>query len=175
MTRRLLLQHTAIIAMNLFDRVLMGALRHGTERMAGSAIMVRGGAIRARLYESDFAVYDAALLEAEYLARVAPQTLSRKVADGYLRGMVEETPGVITLNMRAASACVIEFLARMFPFRQFPNEARARSIFMLAEGDEDTFALVTPNSCRVHVARSCRQRLGSLENKWKFLVAKMLA
>jgi hypothetical protein len=42
--------------------------------------------------------------------------------------------------MRAASACVIEFLARMFPFRQFPNEARARSIFMLAEGDEDTFA-----------------------------------
>jgi len=42
--------------------------------------------------------------------------------------------------MRAASACVIEFLARMFSFRQFPNEARARSIFMLAEGDEDTFA-----------------------------------
>jgi hypothetical protein len=40
--------------------------------------------------------------------------------------------------MRAASACVIEFLARMFPFRQFPNEARARSIFMLAEGDTFT-------------------------------------
>ena len=54
--------------------------------------------------------------------------------------MAEEAPGVITLNMRAASACVIEFLARLFPFRQFPNEARARSIFMLAEGDEDTFA-----------------------------------
>jgi hypothetical protein len=28
----------------------------------------------------------------------------------------------------------------MFPFRQFPNETRARSIFMLAEGDEDVFA-----------------------------------
>jgi proteasome lid subunit RPN8/RPN11 len=93
----------------------------------GSSLMDRG-------------VYDAALLEAEYLARVAPQALSQKVADGYLRGMAEEAPGVITLNMRAASACVIEFLARMFPFRQFPNEARARSIFMLAEGDEDTFA-----------------------------------
>jgi proteasome lid subunit RPN8/RPN11 len=88
----------------------------------------------------DRGVYDAALLESEYLARVAPQTLSRKIADGYLRGMAEEAPGVITLNMRAASACVIELLARMFPFRQFPNEARARSIFMLAEGDEDTFA-----------------------------------
>jgi hypothetical protein len=93
----------------------------------GSSLMDRG-------------VYDAALLEAEYLARVAPHALSQKIADGYLRGMAEEAPGVITLNMRAASACVIEFLARMFPFRQFPNETRARSIFMLAEADEDVFS-----------------------------------
>lgn len=88
----------------------------------------------------DRGVYNAPLLEAEYLARAAPHALSRKIADGYLRGMAEEAPGVITLNMRAASACVVEFIARMFPFRQFPNEARARSIFMLAEGDEDVFA-----------------------------------
>jgi hypothetical protein len=87
----------------------------------------------------DRGVYDSALLEAEYLARSAPQALSQKVKDGYLRGMAEEAPGVIALNMRAASACVIEFLARMFPFRDFPNDARARSIFMLKEGDEDTF------------------------------------
>jgi hypothetical protein len=87
-----------------------------------------------------FTPADAALLETEYLARAAPHALAQKIADGYLRGMAEEAPGVIALNMRAASACVIEFLARMFPFRQFPNEARARSIFMLAEGDEDTFA-----------------------------------
>jgi hypothetical protein len=93
----------------------------------GSSLMDRG-------------VYDSALLETEYLAQVAPQALSRKIADGYLRGIAEEAPGVIALNMRAASACVIEFLARLFPFRQFPNEARARSIFMLGEGDEDTFA-----------------------------------
>ena len=58
----------------------------------------------------------------------------------------DEAPGVIALNMRAASACVIEFIARMFPFRQFPNEARARSIFMLAEGDEDTFAEISSRS-----------------------------
>ena len=93
----------------------------------GSSLMDRG-------------VYDAALLEAEYLARVAPQALSRRAADGYLRGVPEEAPGVIALNMRAASACVIEFLARVFPFREFPNAERARSIFMLAEGDEDVFA-----------------------------------
>jgi hypothetical protein len=83
----------------------------------------------------DRGVYDAALLEAEYLARVAPQTLSRKIADGYLRGIPEEAPGVIALNMRAASACVIEFLARLFPF-----QTHARSIFMLAEGDQDIYA-----------------------------------
>jgi hypothetical protein len=93
----------------------------------GSSLMDRG-------------VYDGALLETEYLARVAPHALAQKIADGYLRGVAEEAPGVIALNMRAASACVIEFIARMFPFRQFPNETRARSIFMLAEGDEDTFA-----------------------------------
>jgi hypothetical protein len=93
----------------------------------GSSLMDRG-------------VYDAALLESEYLARVAPDAHAQKIKDGYLRGMNEEAPGVITLNMRAASACVIEFIARLFPFRDFPNEARARSIFMLAEGDEDTFS-----------------------------------
>jgi hypothetical protein len=93
----------------------------------GSSLMDRG-------------VYDAALLGMEYLATAAPHALAQKIADGYLRGVVEEAPGVIALNMRAASACVIKFIARMFPFRQFPNETRARSIFMLAEGDEDTFA-----------------------------------
>ena len=74
-----------------------------------------------------------------YLALVEQMT-RLLIADGYLRGVAEEVPGVIALNMRAASACDIEFIARTFPFRQFPNEALARSIFMLAEGDEDTFA-----------------------------------
>lgn len=133
---------SAYFAMPLFDvgvAIPTEAFRDGSRRIAevygrvdyvypgGSSLMDRG-------------VYDAALLETEYLARVAPQALLRKVADGYLRGMAEEAPGVITLNMRVSSACLIEFLARMFPFRQFPNETHARSIFMLAEGDEDTFA-----------------------------------
>jgi hypothetical protein len=132
---------SAYFAMPLFDvgvAIPTEALPTGGRRIAevygrvdyvypgGSSLMDRG-------------VYDAALLESEYLARVAPAALSQKIADGYLRGMAEEAPGVITLNMRAASACVIEFLARMFPFRQIPNETRARSIFMLAEADEDIF------------------------------------
>jgi hypothetical protein len=50
------------------------------------------------------------------------------------------SPGVLTLNMRAASACVIECIARLFPFCEVANETRARTIFMLAEGDEGVFA-----------------------------------
>jgi len=88
----------------------------------------------------DRGVYDAAALEAEYLAANAPETLARKLADGYLQGVGEQAPAVISLNMRAASACVLEFIARVFPFRQYPNEQRARTIFMLGEGDEDAFA-----------------------------------
>jgi hypothetical protein len=88
----------------------------------------------------DRGVYDAAALEAEYLAANAPRALERKLADGYLQGVGEEAPAVISLNMRAASACVLEFIARVFPFRQYPNELRARTIFMLGEGDEDTYA-----------------------------------
>jgi ThiF family/Prokaryotic homologs of the JAB domain len=82
-------------------------------------------------------VYDEAVLEAEYLARHAPETHRRKLDEGYLRGMAEQAPAVITLNMRAASACVMEFIARAFPFRQFPNERWSRTIFMLADGDEE--------------------------------------
>jgi hypothetical protein len=88
----------------------------------------------------DRGVYDAAALEAEYLAANAPAALARKLADGYLQGVGEEAPAVISLNMRAASACVLEFIARTFPFRHYPNEQRARTIFMLGEGDEHAFA-----------------------------------
>ena len=93
----------------------------------GSTLLTRG-------------VYDGATLEAEYLAQHAPDAHRQKIADGYLRGLAEQAPAVITLNMRAASACVMELIARTFLFRQFPNEQRARSIFMLADGDEDYYA-----------------------------------
>ncbi|MBN8965821.1 MAG: DUF1738 domain-containing protein, partial [Rhizobiales bacterium] len=35
------------------DRVLMSAIRHGTDRTPGSAIMIPNGAMRARVYEDD--------------------------------------------------------------------------------------------------------------------------
>ncbi|UGA43031.1 ThiF family adenylyltransferase [Bradyrhizobium quebecense] len=153
---------TASFAMPLFDvgvAIPTETLPCGGHRIAevygrvdyvypgGSSLMDRG-------------VYDAALLETEYLARSAPHALARKIEDGYLRGMAEEAPGVITLNMRAASACVVEFIARLFPFRESSNERRARTIFMLAEGDEDVFAESQfKYGCRFPVAQGAAEPL----------------
>lgn len=55
----------------------------------------------------------------------------------YIKGVVEEAPSVITLNMRAASAMVNEYLARAYPFRQEPNGRYARTSFSLAACEED--------------------------------------
>jgi hypothetical protein len=88
----------------------------------------------------DRGVYDGRMLEAEYLARTAPDAHRQRLADGYLRGLEEQAPAVITLNMRAASDAVMEFIARAFPFRHVPNGSRARTLFMLADGDTDVFA-----------------------------------
>jgi hypothetical protein len=55
-------------------------------------------------------------------------------------GLVEEAPSVIALNMRAASAAMMEFLARAYPFRLDPNRNYARTLFSLAAMDEDYFA-----------------------------------
>ena len=58
---------------------------------------------------------------------------------GYLRGVNEEAPAVIALNMRAASACVMEFIARAYPFRHEPNSAYARTQFSFAANEEEYF------------------------------------
>lgn len=88
----------------------------------------------------DRGVYDSALLEAEYLARANPEAFQRKVQDGYLRGIGEQAPGVISLNMQASSLCVLELIARLFPYRHFEPGSRARTVFMLADGDTEYFA-----------------------------------
>lgn len=50
--------------------------------------------------------------------------------------MIEETPSVITLNMRAASAVANEFLARAFAIRHEPNRDYARTTFSLSDPEE---------------------------------------
>jgi hypothetical protein len=69
----------------------------------------------------DRGVYSPEALRNEYLRSVAPEDHGEQVAVGYLKGVIDEAPSVITLNMRAASACVMEFIARCYPFRHESN------------------------------------------------------
>ena len=88
---------------------------------------------------ADRKVYSPDALRREYLQRVAPEEYCEQVEEGYFKGVIDEAPSVISLNMRAASDCVMEFIARVYPFRQDSNALRARTLFSLAAGEEDHF------------------------------------
>ncbi len=85
-------------------------------------------------------VFTPASLRAEYLAREAPNAHEAEAREGYIRGAPEEAPSVLPLNMRTASAAMLEYLARSFPFRHEPNGRYARTLVRLAEGEEERFA-----------------------------------
>lgn len=86
---------------------------------------------------ADRKVFTPASLAAEYLARADAASHKARVKEGYMPGSLEEAPSVIALNMRAASACVMEFIARAYPFRHDPNLQRARTVFSLAACEEE--------------------------------------
>lgn len=86
---------------------------------------------------ADRGVYTPEGLRAEHLRQTDPTAFEDEMAAGYIKGVMDEAPSVITLNTRAASALVNEFLARTYPFRQNPNRNYARSEFSLAACDED--------------------------------------
>jgi hypothetical protein len=88
----------------------------------------------------DRGIYTPESLRGEYLRNVASDAHQQELEDGYLKGLVEEAPAVITLNMRAASACVNEFIARAYPFRLDPNYLYARTEFSLAACEEEYVA-----------------------------------
>ena len=76
-------------------------------------------------------VYSPARVRAEYLRRTAPDQHREEVRAGYIKGLVEEAPGVITLNMRAAAAAVNKYIARAYPFASMPMRIMpARSLVL---------------------------------------------
>lgn len=81
----------------------------------------------------DRGVYSPEALRKEYLHEVAPEDHDEQIAEGYIKGVVEEAPSVITLNMRAASDCMMEFIARCYPFRHESNSLYSRTTFSLAD------------------------------------------
>ena len=77
-------------------------------RPDGSSLMDRG-------------VYAREDLDAEALLRTDPTEYQRRRRQGYIRGIAEDRPAVISTNMLYAAFCVNEFLARVHPFRWSDN------------------------------------------------------
>lgn len=86
---------------------------------------------------ADRQVYTQAGLRAEYLQRTAPEKYQQELLDGYIKGAPEEAPSVIALNMRAAADLMLEFIARVYPFRHDPNKRYARRQLSFAAGEEE--------------------------------------
>ncbi len=127
--------------MPLFD---VGVVINTRKTETGAAIAEVSGRIDyvqpGRSMLRDRGVYTPKSLEAEYLRKASQNAFEDRVKAGYMRGLAEEAPSVISLNMRAASASVMEFIARAYPFRLDPNSNYARTIFYLAACEEEHFS-----------------------------------
>ncbi|TWI64377.1 JAB domain-containing protein similar to deubiquitination enzymes [Pseudoduganella lurida] len=88
----------------------------------------------------DRGVYSHASLRAESLKRSAPLQYQQELLDGYIKGVPEEAPSVISLNMRAASDLMLELIARIHPFRHYSNSECARRELRLGAGEEEFFS-----------------------------------
>lgn len=89
---------------------------------------------------ADRGVYTQKMLRAELLQESDPVAYEAELSDGYIDGIHEEAPSVISLNMRAASTAVNEFVARAFPYRHGENRDCARIEFSLADMSEEYFS-----------------------------------
>lgn len=90
----------------------------GIERIAGGVHYLQPG-LSSLLSRG---MYTMQRVDAESLRRTNPEMYRRQVNEGYLRGVDEDRPAVISVNMLLASLVVNEFLARIHPHRNLPNE-----------------------------------------------------
>ena len=66
------------------------------------------------------------------LRRKDPVAHAQQVEEGYIDGVPEHRPAVISVNMYGASLAVNEFLARLHPYREESNSQYAKVEFSLA-------------------------------------------
>lgn len=82
----------------------------------------------------DRKVYTQAQLKAAGLRRTDPKAYRDQVRAGYIRGVDEDRPAVISVNMQMASIAVNEFLARLHPYRLDENAESAIVRVSLIQG-----------------------------------------
>ncbi len=76
-------------------------------------------------------------LRAEDMRRTDPEAYACQLKEGYIKGVAEEAPSVIALNMQAASRAVMEAVARLCPYRHDKNSKFDRIFISLASGETD--------------------------------------
>lgn len=84
---------------------------------------------------TDRGVVTADGLRREYLIANAPEVAKREIEAGYIKGVHEEAPSVMALNMRVASEAVLEWLERQFPYRLDGSDGFSRTLFSHAAGE----------------------------------------
>jgi len=72
---------------------------------------------------------------ADSLRRTNPEEYRARVQQGYLRGVREDRPAVLPVNLHYASLAVLEFLARLHPYRNEANGRFARHGSSLVNAD----------------------------------------
>lgn len=103
--------------------------RGGIDHMAGAVHYLQPG--RSSLQSRG--VYTLKEVEAASMRRINPALYERQKREGYLRGVNEDRPAVISVNMFFAALAVQEFLARLHPYRNRPNGEYAYMGANLAE------------------------------------------
>ena len=78
-------------------------------------------------------VYDLDRVNAEEIRRTDPELYRRRIREGYLRGVDEDRPAVVSVNMFFAALMVNDFLARLHPYRNAANSDYACISANLAE------------------------------------------
>ena len=73
----------------------------------------------------DRKVYTPAQLKAAGLRRTDPKAYRDQLRAGYIHGVEEDRPAVISINMQMASTTVNELLARVHPYRYDDNSESA--------------------------------------------------
>jgi hypothetical protein len=77
----------------------------------------------------DRGVYTPAQLKAAGLRRTDPKAYRDQLRAGYIHGIEEDRPAVVSINMQMASIAVNEFLARLHPYRYDDNADSAIGSF----------------------------------------------
>lgn len=72
---------------------------------------------------------------AEGMKRTNPVEYGQQLKDGYIHGVREDRPAVISINMLAASLAVNELLARLHPYRNEDNVKFSKISVSLTEGE----------------------------------------